>query len=158
MTGQRLLIGYDGSLDARHAIAVAADTAGPAKAFVVAVWDVVRPAAMSASPGAAFAVVSSPDEPVPDPEHAALATAKEGAELARDAGLVPEFDARHGSGVRGVADALIDAAESWDADLIVVGRRDVSRLHELVLGSVSDIVVRHSEHPVLVVPVASDTS
>jgi nucleotide-binding universal stress UspA family protein len=34
----------------------------------------------------------------------------------------------------------------------VVGRRDVSRLHELVLGSVSDVVVRHSKRPVLVVP------
>jgi nucleotide-binding universal stress UspA family protein len=156
MAGQRLLIGYDGSPDARRAIRVAADTTRPAQAFVVTVWDTLRPGATAAPPGAAFAALSASDEPVPDPEHAAVATAKEGAALARDAGLAPDFDARHGSGVRGVADALIDAADAWGADLIVVGRRDVSRLHELVLGSVSDLVVRHSERPVLVVPVAGD--
>ena len=154
MTGQRLLIGYDGSADARRAIAVAADIARHEQAFVVTVWDVVRPGATAAPPGAAFAALSAPEDPAPDPTHAAIATAKEGAELARDAGLMPQFAARHGSGVRGTADALIDAAESWGADLIVVGRRDVSRLHELVLGSVSDLVVRHSERPVLVVPMA----
>lgn len=156
MAGRRLLIGYDGSADARYAIAVAADTTRPAQTFVVTVWDVLRPGATAAPPGAAFAVLSPPDDPAPEPEHAAIATAKEGAELARDAGLMPEFDARHGSGVRGIADALIEAADSWGADLIVVGRRDRSRLQELVLGSVSDMVVHHSERPVLVVPVAGD--
>ena len=158
MTGQRILIGYDGSADSRHAIAVAAGTAQPARAFVVTVWDVLRPGATAGLPGAAFAALPTPDEPAPDPERTAIATAKEGAELARDAGLAPEFDSRHGSGTRGIADALIDAAESWGADLIVVGRRDVSRLHELVLGSVSDVVVRRSKRPVLVVPEGDDTS
>lgn len=39
-----------------------------------------------------------------------------------------------------------------DADLTVVGIRGVSRLSELVIGSVATGVVRHADHPVLIVP------
>ena len=158
MTGQRLLIGYDGLCRRPSRDRGRRGHRTACARIRVTVCDALRPGATAAPPGAAFAALWSPDEPAPDPEHTAIATAKEGAELARDAGLAPEFDSRHGSGTRGIADALIDAAESWGADLIVVGRRDVSRLHELVLGSVSDVVVRHSKRPVLVVPEGDDMS
>ena len=91
------------------------------------VWDALRPG------GAASAVVGVQLPPetrraISESERAAIRKAREGAELAREAGLAPEFDARQGSGVGGIAEALIDAAETWDADLIVVGCRDTSRL------------------------------
>ncbi len=47
--------------------------------------------------------------------------------------------------------AILEAADSEDADLIVVGTRGRNRVERFVLGSVSDHVVRHAHCPVLVV-------
>ena len=47
--------------------------------------------------------------------------------------------------------AIVAAAESEDADLVVVGTRGRSRVERAVLGSVSDHVVRHARCPVLIV-------
>jgi nucleotide-binding universal stress UspA family protein len=47
--------------------------------------------------------------------------------------------------------AIIEAAASEGADLIVVGTRGRSRFERLVLGSVSDHIVRHAPCPVLIV-------
>jgi nucleotide-binding universal stress UspA family protein len=47
--------------------------------------------------------------------------------------------------------AIIEAAESERADLIVVGTRGRNRVERWVLGSVSDHVVRHAPCPVLIV-------
>jgi nucleotide-binding universal stress UspA family protein len=47
--------------------------------------------------------------------------------------------------------AIIEAAESERADLIVVGTRGLNRVERWVLGSVSDHVVRHAPCPVLIV-------
>jgi nucleotide-binding universal stress UspA family protein len=43
-------------------------------------------------------------------------------------------------------------ADEYEAELIVVGRRGVSRLEAVVLGSVSNDTVREARRPVLVVP------
>jgi nucleotide-binding universal stress UspA family protein len=47
---------------------------------------------------------------------------------------------------------LASLAEERDAAAIVVGRRGMSRLEAVVLGSVSDAAVREAHRPVLVVP------
>jgi nucleotide-binding universal stress UspA family protein len=47
--------------------------------------------------------------------------------------------------------AIVDAAQSEAADLIVVGSRGRNRVERFVLGSVSDHVVRHAPCPVLIV-------
>lgn len=47
--------------------------------------------------------------------------------------------------------AIIDAAASEAADLVVVGTRGRNRVERMVLGSVSDHVVRHATCPVLIV-------
>jgi nucleotide-binding universal stress UspA family protein len=47
---------------------------------------------------------------------------------------------------------LCDVAESRDATLVVVGRRGLSRLKEVVLGSVSNAALHDGRRPVLVVP------
>lgn len=49
------------------------------------------------------------------------------------------------------ADEIVGAAEELGADLVVVGRRGLGPLRRLVLGSVSDAIVRRAPCDVLVV-------
>jgi nucleotide-binding universal stress UspA family protein len=49
------------------------------------------------------------------------------------------------------ADSIIEAAAAEDADLVVVGSRGRAKVGRLLLGSVSDEVVRTAGRPVLVV-------
>ena len=48
---------------------------------------------------------------------------------------------------------ILDEAERIDAGTIVVGSHGHSGLHHLLLGSVSEGLIRHSPRPVVVVPV-----
>jgi nucleotide-binding universal stress UspA family protein len=50
------------------------------------------------------------------------------------------------------ADAVVDAAEERDADLIVMGTRDRNRLVRAVLGSITEAVLHRSDRPVLLLP------
>ena len=50
------------------------------------------------------------------------------------------------------ADGIIDCSKEFGADLIVIGTHSRSGLDRLLMGSVAEHVVRHSEVPVLVVP------
>ena len=47
--------------------------------------------------------------------------------------------------------AIVEAAIAESADLVVVGTHGRSRVGRLVLGSVSDHVVRHAPCPILIV-------
>ena len=66
---------------------------------------------------------------------------------ARDAGVKAEFLVWDGD----PGDSIAAAAEAEQADLVVVGTRGRSGAERMLLGSVSDHVVRHAECPVLVV-------
>ncbi|MUG98562.1 universal stress protein [Scytonema sp. UIC 10036] len=52
--------------------------------------------------------------------------------------------------------AICDLAKTWDADLIVIGRRGHSGLAELLLGSVSNYVLHHAPCSVYVVQLPFD--
>lgn len=49
-------------------------------------------------------------------------------------------------------DVLLDAAESHDADLIVVGTRGLGAVRRMLVGSVAGHLVRYAERPVAVIP------
>lgn len=66
---------------------------------------------------------------------------------AREAGATAEFLVWEGD----PGDSIAAAAEAEHADIVVVGTRGRSGAERLLLGSVSDHVVRHAECPVLVV-------
>ena len=51
-----------------------------------------------------------------------------------------------------IADTIIDAAERSEADMIVLGKRGLSRLSGLIVGSVSQKVVSSAACAVIVVP------
>ena len=144
-----IVIGYDGSDEAGHAIDAAATILRATDAVVANVWrPAVAPA--SATPLAAVTPPSAGDEDAAL-ERAAWQTAEEGARRAADAGLQALAETRCGTGAD-VGRLLAVIAEEHDADLILVGRRGVSRLEALVLGSVSKDTVREACRPVLVVP------
>lgn len=67
---------------------------------------------------------------------------------ARDLGVMAEFLVWEGD----AGDSITSAAEAEQADLVVVGTRGRSGAGRMLLGSVSDHVVRHAACPVLVVP------
>ncbi|WP_421659020.1 universal stress protein [Leptothermofonsia sp. ETS-13] len=61
------------------------------------------------------------------------------------AGVMTEFSQNVGEPGR----VICQLAQSWDADLIVLGRRGHSGLSELILGSVSNYVLHHAPCSVL---------
>jgi nucleotide-binding universal stress UspA family protein len=66
---------------------------------------------------------------------------------AREAGVTAEFLVWEGE----PGDSISAAAEAEKADIVVVGTRGRSGAERMLLGSVSDHVVRHAQCPVLVV-------
>jgi nucleotide-binding universal stress UspA family protein len=49
---------------------------------------------------------------------------------------------------------IIKTAERWGADLIVTGTHRTSGWKRLIIGSISEDIIRHSKIPVMVVPLA----
>ena len=62
-------------------------------------------------------------------------------------GVPTEWDVKAGDAGKAIA----ELADSWDADLVVLGRRGHRGLTEMVLGSVSNYVVHHAPCSVLIV-------
>lgn len=50
------------------------------------------------------------------------------------------------------ADEILDVAEAEKADLLVMGRRGLGRVREVLLGSVSQKVLHHADCKVVIVP------
>jgi nucleotide-binding universal stress UspA family protein len=149
-----VVIGYDGSPDARRAVDAAARLLRADAALVVNAWSI--PIAFT-QPGASLGAPLLPTEQEQDRlEQAARRVADEGAVHAREAGLAAEPVVARGSSAEEIATVLLDLAEERDAMLLVVGRRGMSRLKEVVLGSISSAAVHDGRRPVLVVPDTGD--
>jgi nucleotide-binding universal stress UspA family protein len=145
------VIGYDGSDGAREAIAVAARLLPGRPAVVVHGW--TSPVRRS------FTGESLLDAPLDEIQEVASSldqlfageaddVADEGAELARTHGM--EARALAVESAPGTWRALIDAARSEQAALIVTGSRGRGPAAANVLGSVSAGLVHNADVPVLV--------
>jgi len=155
MDGPALLC-YDGSDDARAAIAAAGPLLGGGAAIVAVVWerthaDYVGARLPELGPAVRRAVAELD-------EYAAAAAAKradEGCDLARTAGFESaEPVVLKAAGA--VWRVLIDIADERDARAIVTGRRGRSQLAATLLGSVSSGILSHASRPVLIVPSGSN--
>jgi nucleotide-binding universal stress UspA family protein len=152
-----VLLAYDGSSDAKHAIATAGELLG-GQAVVVHVY-ALPSTAPTGVPGAgiAFAVDPAVDSEVERAtrEHAE-AVVSEGVDVARAAGFDPQPELVPGDGVYGVWNAIVSVGEQHDASVIVLGHGDLSWLEEKLLGRVDSGVVKHAGRPVLVVPAPAE--
>jgi nucleotide-binding universal stress UspA family protein len=147
MSTAPILICYDGTDEARHAIDGAAALLGPRPAVVL---DVASILTLSESvtvtspvvPGQAFEELNEDD---------AKRRADEGAAMARRAG----FEAEPRADVSEPTwEAIVDVADDLDAAAIVMGTRALAGARELFEGSVSHDVIHHTGRPVVVVPPA----
>lgn len=147
-----VVIAYDGSDNARHAITVAAQELGPRRADVLHVWE---PFASATTRLAIYAtLVGATGDEVELEAKRAQAIADEGAKFARDAGFDATAVALRTEGP--TAAAIVDYITEHKPSLVVMGTRGLSGLHSAIVGSVSHQVVEHLSVPVLVVPPADD--
>jgi nucleotide-binding universal stress UspA family protein len=146
-----ILLCYDGSPSAKHAISVAHETLGHMPATLLHVWN--SPVEFLAA--APFGTASGEGGPsIAELERLSLERAQEiaqeGNELARELGLA--VDTRIERNDSSVWQTILGVAAETDAELIVIGTHGATAVQSLLLGSVSNAVIHHSKRRVLVVP------
>jgi nucleotide-binding universal stress UspA family protein len=149
-----ILIAYDGSESAKHAIRFAAAEIGGGPAEVVHVWE---PLSSASSRLAVYAVAAGagPQE-LEYERRQAEAKAEEGGDVARQAGFDASAVAIRSDGPIGAA--LIEYINAQRPRLVVMGTRGLTGLRSALAGSVSHAVSAQSHVPVLVVPSHEDPS
>jgi nucleotide-binding universal stress UspA family protein len=147
-----ILIAYDGSDDAKAAIQYAAKLMPGFATTVLTIWEPFA-TMLDRTPETLrpLAQVRDADDIDRKEAHAAEESSKEGAEMARAAGLdaTPLITSLNGS----TADTIIGQAGRLDVDAIVVGSRGLTGM-ALLLGSVSLAVLQNADRAVVVVPSA----
>ena len=141
-----IIIAFDGSENARHAIRVAARELGGGRAAVLHVWEPPSTGASRAALGPA-AVARRRGRLQAEK---ALAIAAEGATLARDAGFYaePHSLSTHVS----VGEAIVDYADQHPTRLVVIGTSELSGVRPAPAGTVTHHITQHLRVPILAVP------
>jgi nucleotide-binding universal stress UspA family protein len=142
---ERILLSVDSSEDSDKAVRVVADLATRYSAHVLVVH------------GRDLRVVPPPGTSVPMPPVGVDLETEEEAQAIVDAAVQELQNA--GVEARGqvlsarghIADHILEAARIADVNLIVLGSRGMSRLHQLVIGSVAHRIVQLASCPVLLV-------
>ena len=148
-----ILVAYDGSPEAKTALARAAALLPGRAAVVATVWEPGL-ASVLPDPGG----IGGPAAPVDLGAVAevdelmakrAAGVAAEGAERARRAGLQAEPVSTEDEG--NVAEMIARMADEHEAAVVVVGSRGLSGLKARLLGSTSESILHHCRRPVLIV-------
>jgi nucleotide-binding universal stress UspA family protein len=147
-----IVIGYDGSEDARSAIATVSRLLPGRETVLVHVWNwpvtdsmlehALLPAAMvrDASTGEALKGVA---------EEAARRIAEEGREVAQRNGMAARVELREAT--EGTWRVLSSTAADLGAAVLVAGSRGLGGLQSALLGSVSSALAHHAERPTMIV-------
>jgi nucleotide-binding universal stress UspA family protein len=140
-----ILICYDGSTDAKEAIARGARMLLGQRATVLTVWSPFDMAALGLSGGV---------EDMQDSDEAGRLHAEHQAEAGARVAIELGFDAEPRTVDRRttIADAILGEADALDATAILMGSRGLTGVKSLLLGSVSHAVIQHADRTVIVVP------
>jgi nucleotide-binding universal stress UspA family protein len=133
---------------ARHAIETAAELFPGHGTIVLHAWSPIS--VIVAGYGGMVALPTCDDDAL---QVEASKVAAEGCKLASDAGLEAQPEIAEVT-YQGTWHTILDIADQYDAELIVLGARGLSAFKSVVLGSVSHSVSQHAHLPVLVVPPA----
>jgi nucleotide-binding universal stress UspA family protein len=141
---QNVLIGVDGSKDARAAVELLLRLRPP-KEINATVVSVVPPLPLETdvAPEELLTVVEDVRRPL---EKHAYEIAEQSADRLRQAGAKATASAVHGH----VGRELVELARLSKADLILVGSRGLTGSARYLLGSVSETVVKYADCPVLI--------
>ncbi|GAC1306245.1 MAG: universal stress protein [Mucilaginibacter sp.] len=154
MTIKKILIGVDDSKFAEHAAAYGFEIARKFNASVGLV-NIVEPTMMPPMGASADPVLGMPMQGVGVEEMELLDIRKSQAQ-----DIFEHTTKKFAKGIKvshfteygATAQGIMDCSKEFKADLIVIGTHSRSGIDRLLLGSVAEHVVRHSEVPVLVVP------
>lgn len=150
-----VVIGFDGSAAAEHALRSAAPLLGSHPVVVVVVWEAGRAFELMELPNVALDVppagldVRTAFQVDQAMYEQAQRLAGHGAALARQLGL--EADGLAVADEITVPDTLLRVAEEYDSTAMVVGSHGHSTLGEILLGSTTHALLRHAGRPVVVV-------
>jgi nucleotide-binding universal stress UspA family protein len=148
------VVAFDGSAEARAAVAAAVELFPGRRLVIVSVWEAGLALALAPTrdlSGVGYPPPTSEEVEALDrvQEDHAVEVANAGAALARELGATadaePIADEAH------VADTIAGVAERVDACAIVVGSRGLGRVRSRLFGSTSREVLQRSGRPVLVV-------
>jgi nucleotide-binding universal stress UspA family protein len=143
-----LLLCFDGSEDATHAIERAGALFVGRPALVVTVWESTAGLGSFAGLGATASMVNFVEFDRAAAEDGGR-VAEEGVRVAREAGLEAEPLAVKATGP--VWQAIIEIADRYDAATIVLGSRGLTGIRSMLLGSVSSAVANHADRPILII-------
>ena len=141
-----LLLCYDGSEDARHAIQRAGALLPGRRALVVHAWQRTVGMGSLGFADETASLVGELDRAAAD--HGS-SIADEGVHIAQEAGLEAEPLAVEATGP--IWTTIVELADRYDAATIVLGSRGLSGVRLMLLGSVSSAVVHHADRPTLVI-------
>ena len=149
-----ILIAYDGTPDAKHAVAVAGKMLRGGRAHVVHVWQPLSAVPAGVATPGAMLPDDLLDEEIELEESRARGVADGGADVARAAGFDADGEAIRSDGPP--AQTLEDEIDRLRPELVVIGSRGLTGLKAILRGSVSHHVGAHAHAPVLIVPPAPD--
>ena len=141
---------FDGSEGSRTAMRASADLINrPVDAVVLTVWETVETRLALAGAFAAGTATRGADLDAEE-ESYARSVAEEGVLHAKEHGYNASPMIRQS--VEGIANAILEAADSVSARLIVCGQRGRGVLRSTLLGSVSHTLASHTRRPILIAP------
>jgi nucleotide-binding universal stress UspA family protein len=148
-----ILIAYDGSDNAAHAIAVAGEIFPGARAEILHAWE---PMSSAAARSAVYAIGYDDSPAMLEREQAAAdAVVARGVEVAQVNGLEATGHSRSGSGP--IWQTIVDAVTESSPRVVIMGTRGLTGIRSALSGSVSHHVTCHSPRPVLTVPMTCES-